>query len=306
MSGVAAEAEDVLSLVLRRPDGGAMPQWEPGAHIDLLLPAGLERQYSLCGDPSDEHSWTVAVLHERDSRGGSRWIHTELKQGEVLGVRGPRCNFPLVAADSYLFIAGGIGITPLVPMIERLAAQTESWHLLYGGRRRDSMAFVERLARHRDHVKLWPEDEHGLLELEQLLEAVRPGTVVYCCGPEPLIAAVEEICKGLPDVPLRLERFHPRQEAHAAGDVAFEVVLEQSGVTIEVSSDQTVLEALESAGIDVPCSCREGTCGTCETDVLDGIVDHRDSFLSEEEREEGRTMMICCSRSHSPRLVLDL
>jgi len=303
---ITRESEGVLSLTLARADGRPLPAWEPGAHVDLILPSGLERQYSLCGDPSDASTWQVAVLRELDSRGGSEWIHGELKDGDTLAVRGPRNNFPLVDAEHYLFIAGGIGITPLLPMIERVAARTDRWRLLYGGRERRFMAFSERLARHAERVDLRPQDEHGLLELESLLRGVAEGAAVYCCGPEPLLQAVEQASAHLPPGSLHVERFRPREGALDGENTAFEVVLDRSGITVQVAADQTILEAVEAAGVSLPTSCREGTCGTCETEVLEGEIDHRDSFLTEAEREEGLTMQICCSRARSPRLVLDL
>ncbi|HEX4668449.1 MAG TPA: 2Fe-2S iron-sulfur cluster-binding protein [Solirubrobacterales bacterium] len=306
VSAVERAAEGVLLLTLARADGEALPAWQPGAHVDLILPGGLERQYSLCGDPAETGRWQVAVLREAESRGGSAWIHSQLRVGDRLGLRGPRNHFQLVEADAYLFIAGGIGITPLVPMIDRVAAAGGEWELLYGGRRRRSMAFAERLAAHSGRVALWPQEELGLLDLEALLEAPRAGTAIYCCGPEPLIRAVEAASAAWPAGSLHVERFRPKPGALEGPNSAFEVVLGRSGTTVAVAAEETVAEALEAAGVDIPTSCREGICGTCETAVLEGEVDHRDSFLTDEEREAGATMMACCSRARSSRLVLDV
>ena len=293
-------AEDVVSIALAADE--ALPAWEPGAHIDVMLPGDLERQYSLCGD-QDDPRWRIAVLREPESRGGSAAIH-ELSPGARLRVRGPRNNFALEPADDYLFIAGGIGITPLLPMIRRLDVP---WQLLYGGRRRASMAYAEELmAAHGDRVTLWPQDTHGLLDLDAWLGRPRSGTAVYCCGPEPLIAAVEERCATWPPDALHVERFRPRA---GAGDVRadgpFDVVLARSGATVTVGEGQSILDALEDAGMFVEFSCREGVCGTCATVVLDGLPDHRDSFLDEAERTSNQTMMLCCSRALTPSLVLD-
>jgi ferredoxin-NADP reductase len=306
VAGRTDEAEDVVSLTLEAEHGAALPRWEPGAHVDVFLGDGLERQYSLCGDPGDTAAWTVAVLRERPSRGGSEFVHECVGAGDVLDVQGPRNAFPLVEADRHLFVAGGIGVTPLVPMVERLASAGRPWRMVYGGRRRASMAFVDRLCALGEHVTVWPEDEYGLIDLPGLLDAPQPGTAVYCCGPEPLLNAVELACASWPAGSLHVERFHPMPGALDGVNTAFEVVLAQAGITVEVAADQTIVEALEEAGIDVPTSCREGTCGTCETALLEGVADHRDSFLSPEERDDGATVMVCCSRALSPRLVLDL
>lgn len=303
---VTLVADGVLALTLADPSGSELPTWQAGAHVDLSLGGGLERQYSLCGDTADSARWRVAVLREPASRGGSEWIHTRLRKGDLIAVRGPRNNFPLVVADEYVFVAGGIGITPLLPMIESVAAQGRPWKLVYGGRRAASMAFVDELARHGDHVTLWPQDLLGLIDLNSLLRVPRSGVAVYCCGPEALIDAVESRCATWPAGALHVERFRPRPGNLEGEDTAFELVLDHSGISLTVGAGQSIVEALETAGVDVDTSCREGTCGTCETIVLDGDPDHRDSFLQPAERASGATMMICCSRSRSARLVLDL
>lgn len=302
---IAPEAEDVVSVILAPENGGELPRWEPGAHADLLLDEGLERQYSLCGDP-DAETWQVAVLREPASRGGSEFVHTRLAAGDRIRVRGPRNHFALVEAQSYVFIAGGIGVTPLLPMVRQVSEEGREWSMVYGGRRRASMAFLPDLAAFGERVTVWPEDEFGMLDLDAALGAPREGTAVYCCGPEPLLDAVEDRCEAWPRGSLHVERFRPKPGALEGVDTAFEVVLARSNLTIEVAPDQSIVEALEVAGVDVPTSCREGTCGTCETELLEGIPDHRDSFLSDEEHEEGGTLMICCARAFSPRLVLDL
>jgi ferredoxin-NADP reductase len=293
-------ADGVVTLTLRAPGGEPLPPWEPGAHIDLRLPGEVVRQYSLCGSPEDTSAYQVAVLRETDGRGGSAYVHDSLLVGDRVRVDGPRNHFPLVDAERYLFLAGGIGITPILPMLDRVAAAGREWQLVYGGRTRASMAFTEDLTRHGDRVSLRPQDEHGLLDLPTLLATARPGTAVYCCGPEPLLAAVE----ALGPADLRVERFTP--QADNGPRTAFEVELAGSGRVLPVPADRSILEVVEEAGVQVLSSCREGTCGTCETGVLGGTPDHRDSVLTADERLENEVMMLCVSRACSPRLVLDL
>ncbi|MFF9020311.1 PDR/VanB family oxidoreductase [Streptomyces eurythermus] len=301
------EADGVVSLDLRRADDAPLPSWTPGAHIDLVLAPDLVRQYSLCSSPEDTRVWRVAVLREREGRGGSLHVHEGLSEGDQVRVRGPRNHFPLEGAERYLFIAGGIGITPILPMLERAERQGSAWELVYGGRTLASMAFRDALvARYGERVRVRPEDVYGLLDLDALLGTPRPGTLVYCCGPEPLLKAVEERCADWPAGTLHVERFAPKEPQPPLRDGAFEVELARSGVTVSVPPDKSVLRAVEEAGVRVLSSCREGTCGTCETTVLDGTVDHRDSLLTPAEQEAHDTMMICVSRAACPRLVLDL
>jgi ferredoxin-NADP reductase len=298
-------ADGVVRLTFRHPESRPLPEWTPGAHLDLLLGPDLVRQYSLCGDPHDSSTWQVAVLREPGGRGGSRHVHDELAEGQLVRARGPRNNFEFDRAKRYLFIAGGIGITPLLPMIAEAAAAGDEWRLVYGGRTRASMAFREQLASdHPERVEIHPQDERGLLDLPGLLGTPEEGTAIYCCGPEPLLAAVEEHCTRWPTGALHVERFAPKPVA--GPQESFEVELAQSGRTLTVPADRSVLEVVESSGVAVLSSCQEGTCGTCETPVLSGTPDHRDSLLTAEEQAAGDTMLICVSRSHSPRLVLDL
>lgn len=325
VTGRADAATDVVILTLRHPTGRDLPAWQPGAHIDLLLGESLTRQYSLCGDPADRARWQIAVQRAPDGRGGSAYVHEALAKGAAVQVRGPRNRFALRPAARYLFIAGGIGITPLVPMTAAAEAAGADWTLLYGGRTRASMAFAGQLAdRYGPKVRLVPQDESGLLDLAPFLAAPTPNTpdsLVYCCGPEPLLRAAEERCRAWPSGSLRTERFQPRTQprtdiAGIAGPEtadgpqakagSFELVLARSGLTLTVPPERSVLRTVEAAGVSVLYSCGEGTCGTCETDVIEGEVDHRDSVLTDEERELGESMMICVSRCHGRRLVLDL
>jgi ferredoxin-NADP reductase len=297
-------ADGVVGLSLADIDGAPLPAWEPGAHVDLLLRPDLVRQYSLCGDPADHRTWRLAVLREPTGRGGSAHVHDRLTVGERVAVAGPRNRFPLLRSPSYLFIAGGIGITPILPMLAAAQRSGARWRLVYGGRRRASMAFVTELEAYGARVTVRPQDHCGLLDIESLLGIPEPDTLVYCCGPEPLLAAVSAACRTWPAGALHVERFAAAPEP-PAGD-AFEVELRASARTITVPEGGSILRAVEDAGVAVLSSCREGTCGTCETDVLDGVPDHRDAVLTGAERAAGDVMMICVSRSLTPRLVLDL
>ncbi|MEU2006283.1 PDR/VanB family oxidoreductase [Rhodococcus sp. NPDC019627] len=307
---VHEESDGVRTLSLVTPDGRPLPGWDPGAHIDLVLDDGLERQYSLCGPRDDRSRWRVAVLRASESRGGSEWVHDRIRAGDHLRVRGPRNKFPLKSARKYLFIAGGIGITPLLPMIEELdATRPETpWTLVYGGRRRESMAFLTELGRFGDKVEIWPEEERGLIDLDTVLGTPQFGTAIYCCGPEPLIKAVERLARSWPPGSLHVERFQApvATGAESAGQATFEVVATQSGVTAEVPAGQTIVDVLAGYGISIPVSCGEGVCGTCVTKVLEGIPEHRDAVLTEEQRASGEVITPCCSRSKTPRIVLDV
>ena len=299
------EAHDVVSLRLVPVDGAEVPGWAPGAHVDLVVPSGAVRQYSLCGDPDDATGYTVAVLREADGRGGSVEIHDSALIGRTVGVRGPRNHFPLRDAESYLLIAGGIGITPILAMARELARRGAKWRAVYGGRSRRSMAFVDQL-RGLGDVAIVPEDERGLLDLGGELAAVGAGTAVYCCGPERLLRAVTEAAQAR-GLELRFERFgaDPSRPADAAG-AAFEVVLHRSGRTLPIPAERSILDAVRELIPDTPASCEEGFCGTCETRVLEGVPEHRDTILDDSERAANETMMICVGRSRTPRLVLDL
>ncbi|MCQ6553749.1 PDR/VanB family oxidoreductase [Streptomyces sp. C10-9-1] len=308
------EAEGVLGLLLTDPAGRDLPPWEPGAHLEVELPSGRVRHYSLCGDPADRAAYRLGVLRERGGRGGSEEVHTAVRPGTALRVRGPFNRFPLVAADRYLFLAGGIGITPLLPMVRSLPPG--SFRLLYGGRGLASMAYREELVGLPGTV-LVPEDREGPLDLDAALGGLAPGTAVYACGPEGLLRAVAERWSG----PLHTERFGappaagsgPRAEPAEAGGTAepapggaFEVELRRSGAVLPVPPERSLLEVVRDVVPRVPSSCEEGWCGTCETKVLGGVPEHRDSVLGPAERETGATMMICVGRSRSRRLTLDL
>ncbi|HEY0403552.1 MAG TPA: PDR/VanB family oxidoreductase, partial [Blastococcus sp.] len=222
-------------------------------------------------------------------------------------VRGPRNHFPLVPAARYLFIAGGIGITPMLPMIDAAEAAGASWELHYGGRSRRSMAFLESLEEATgQQITVHPQDEVGLIDLDRLLGVPRADTLVYCCGPEPLLLAVEQRCAEWPPGALHLERFAPKDVGEPVFTDSFEVELATSGLLLTVPPEKSVLQVVEEAGVSVLSSCTEGTCGTCETTVLSGEVDHRDSLLTPAEQAANDTMFICVSRAACPKLVLEL
>jgi ferredoxin-NADP reductase len=299
-------ADGVVALTLRQIADSPLPSWAPGAHVDLILDGVPTRQYSLCGDPADHHLWRLGILRDENGGGGSRFVHDRLRAGDTVRVRGPRNNFELAASPRYQFIAGGIGITPILPMIAAASAAGADWRLLYGGRYRASMAFLGELARYGDRVTVAPQDETGLLDLDSLLGTPQPDTLVYCCGPEPLLAAVEERCHAWPPRSLHVERFSARPLTAPVRAEAFDVELAASEITLTIPPNRSILDVVEEAGVGVLSSCAEGTCGTCETAVLEGLPDHRDSVLTEEERRTGDCMMICVSRSCTERLVLNL
>lgn len=313
VAAVTREADAVLSLTLRHPQDRDLPAWEPGAHIDLHLPSGRIRQYSLCGSPRDLRKYRIAVLRESAGRGGSAEIHDLPLTGKQLTVQGPRNHFQLGDSPRYLFIAGGIGVTPILSMIAEVR-YGRPWEMYYGGRTRTSMAFTEEALRvGGGRVHLLPADENGRLDVEGIVRSASAGTAVYCCGPPGLLRAVTNACQWLaPAASLHTERFITGQapgESPALGSAEnrpFRVELRRSGRTLPVPADRTLLQVIRDAVPDVPYSCEEGYCGTCETRVLGGQPDHRDEILSAEERAESKTMMICVGRARSETLVLDL
>jgi cytochrome P450/ferredoxin-NADP reductase len=299
-------SEGVVSLTLKDLHGHPLPAWTAGAHVDLILGEAPTRQYSLSGDPANRSEYRLGVLRDPAGRGSSLYVHDKLQEGDIVRLRGPRNNFALVPSPRYLFIAGGIGITPILPMIRAAEAAQAEWSLVYGGRQRSSMGFLDELAQYGERVRLWPQEERGFLPLPDLLGTPQPDTLVYCCGPEPLLAAVEQNCQHWPSRSLHVERFAPKPQGENLRNEAFQVVLKRSDLTLTVPAGQSILSVAEKAGIGVMSSCAEGTCGTCETAVLEGEPDHRDSVLSEEERKANDCMMICVSRACTSRLVLDL
>ena len=304
------QADDVVSLRLAPEGDVLLPDWEPGSHIDLILPSGLVRQYSLCGEVTADGSYEVAILREREGRGASEEVHGKLEQGMVIGIRGPRNHFPLIEADDYLFIAGGIGVTPLIPMIRHVEARGASWTLVYGGRTKRTMAYVDRLVElYGDRVQVIPEDEKGRPDLDALLAGIGAQTLVYSCGPGALLDALTDRAEaaGVADR-LHIERFGAAGDADVApqdGDQPFELELVASGITVEVPADKSIYEVVEDMDTGLLFSCAEGYCGTCEVKVLGGQPIHRDTVMSPEEHEEEGTMMVCVGRSATPKLQID-
>ena len=299
-------AAGVVALDLVAHNGRDLPPWTPGSHVDVLLGPDLTRQYSLCGDVEDRSRWRVAVLREPAGRGGSVALH-DVAVGDRVRVRGPRNHFPYeVTRGACRFIAGGIGITPLRSMVAAAAAAGADWTLDYAGRSRTSMAFADELvAVYPDRVRVHAADEGARLDAAALLGDLGADSVVYVCGPTRLIEAVETAPAGhLKGV--YTERFEAKEFGEPVWPGPFEVELALTGGTVTVEPGRSVLDAVQAAGVPVLSSCRVGTCGTCETPVLEGPVEHRDSVLTPTEQSYDTAMMICVSRAAGPRLVLDL
>lgn len=298
-------ADGVVVLDLERTTG-TLPHWSPGAHIDVVLPGGIERQYSLCGSPSARGTWRIGVLRERE---GSVWLHENAHVGETLRVRGPANHFLFAptAGRSYVFVAGGIGITPILPMVEAAEAAGVAWTLLYVGRSRSTMAFVDELqTRYGERVEVFAGDEGRRLDLDDRLGTPVARTVVYACGPARLLDALDATMSVWPRGSLHVERFEAKVLGPPVWSEPFEVDLMMSGLTVTVPPERSILDVVEENGIVVPSSCRVGTCGTCEVAVVDGEIEHRDSVLSPEEQDANRTMMPCVSRAACERITLEL
>ncbi len=301
VSEISTPAAGVLGIRLLPLGGAALPAWRPGAHVTLHLPNGLQRQYSLCGDPADRGHFDLAVLRVQESQGGSSYLHEHLRPGMTLEVDGPLNHFELEAANEYLFIAGGIGITPIKAMIESLPQRRE-WRLAYLGRSRTTMAFLpELLSRYPDRVTVFADDE--LNQRPDLSGLARSTADVYCCGPESLMAGVAQF---VPAERLHFERFIPIVRTSRGVSEALEVTCARSGMVLQLAPGANILEALEAKGLPVGGSCRKGVCGTCEVRVLDGTPEHLDSVMSDQDKDELGVMYPCVSRSASREIVLDL
>ncbi|WP_039825349.1 PDR/VanB family oxidoreductase [Nocardia testacea] len=296
VEAIREEAADVVSLVLARADGQELPSWRPGSHIDVFLPSGRQRQYSLCGDPADRHHYRIAVRRIPDGGGGSLEVH-DLRPGDTLRIRGPRNAFTFVdSAPSYLFLAAGIGITPILPMAQ---AAGDRGRLIYLGRSRDTMPFLGELPA---GTEIRPDDEAGPPDIPALLATARPGAAVYVCGPPPVLEAAQRSLFALnPTGSLHTERFSapPVRDGRE-----FDLTLARSGHHVRVGATETTLDAIRRVRPDVVYSCRQGFCGTCKIGVAAGAVDHRDRLLSDSER--AGHMLTCVSRSAGGPLVLDL
>jgi ferredoxin-NADP reductase len=303
------EADDVLSLTLSPTDAAPLHRWDPGAHLAVHLPGGTTRQYSLCGDPDDSGRYRIAVLREPVSRGGSSHVHETLRVGDIVEATPPRNHFELDDASGYVFVAGGIGITPLLPMLERAERDGRPWHLYYYGRARSSMAFLDKLERHGDRVTLVTRHDEARPDLAAIVRDLPAGHALYACGPGRLTSelAAHAEAHGVNDR-LRTELFAvPETDVAPAPDAdSFVVRLETSGLELTVPPGRSILDVVLEAGIDVLHDCAEGICGSCETAVVSGEPDHRDYVLTTQEKADNSCMMICVSRSSCPVLVLEL
>ncbi|MEY4533458.1 MAG: hypothetical protein RI926_1227 [Actinomycetota bacterium] len=300
--------DDLFVVELSHPLGEVLPMWEPGAHIDVQIGGNDLRQYSLAGVLSDQHTWRLGIRREVDGRGGSSWIHENAIVGREILVGGPRNHFQYTAGTGQpiTFIAGGIGITPILPMIEQAIIENRPWHLHYVGSSLKNMPFLEELEKLGDSVSFYPRDTSPRPDVNNIIRELSFGSAVYSCGPEALMEQVEACGHDRTDLDINVERFSPRDVGDDRGLDTFEVEFNYSEKTVQIGPDQSILQAARDAGIEVVSSCQEGTCGSCETPVMKGTPIHLDSVLSEKEREESACMMICVSRSLSERLVLDM
>ncbi|GAB2674553.1 PDR/VanB family oxidoreductase [Nocardia goodfellowii] len=305
---IEAHDQDVVSLLLRAPDRRELPPWRPGAHLDLELPSGRLRQYSLCGDPADSRTYRIAVRRIPDGGGGSNEVHDELTVGTTLVVRGPRNAFPFAVpghgspAARLHFVAGGIGITPILPMVRLAVRLGLDWSMVYTGRSRDTIPFLDEIESFGARVTVRTDDEHGLPDASALLPGVTTDTAVYCCGPVPMIGSIAAAVREMPGVELHSERFSPPPIVNGK---AFEIEFAATGEVVEVPADKSALDAVLERRPDRPYSCRQGFCRTCKVRVLAGEPDHRETVLTPAEHDAG-AMLICVSRCDGGRLVLDL
>jgi vanillate O-demethylase ferredoxin subunit len=306
---IARETASIRSFLLESPDERELPPFTAGAHVDVVTPCGSTRQYSLCNDPADRSHYLIAVLQEPDSRGGSRSMHEDVQVGATLCVSRPRNHFELADADHSVLVAGGIGITPLLCMAEHLSSTRASFELHYCARSRESAAFLERLlrSRYRDRVRCYFDDDASTARFDtaSFLGKRAPGTHLYVCGPKGFIDYVEAISRraGWPEPSIHREHFGANA---ARSGSQFEVMVASTRRTYLVPEGLSVTQVLNREGLRIPVSCEQGVCGTCLTRVLDGVPDHRDLYLSGEERQRNDAFLPCCSRARSEVLVLDL
>ena len=306
------EAQDICAIELVAEPGQALPGFSAGSHIDVHLPGGLTRPYSLCNDPAERHRYLIAVLRDPASRGGSQAVHEQVHEGQVLQISAPKNHFNLVHdASRHLLLAGGIGITPLLCMADRLANTGADFALHYCTRSRERAAFVQRIRqsafaqRAEFHFDDGPPDQK--LDLAALLATPPAGMHLYVCGPKGFMDAVlgTARARGWPEAQLHYE-FFAAEVVHSADEASFEVQVASTGAVVTVAPNQSVLQALMAVGVEIPFACEQGVCGTCLTRVLQGVPDHKDSYLTPEEQAAGDQFMPCCSRARTPRLVLDI
>lgn len=300
------EAPNITSYELRPTNSSELPAFSAGSHIDITLPNGMVRSYSLLNSQSERHRYVIAVQRDRESRGGSKWIHQNFRPGEILSVNEPRNNFKLdETAEKSLFIAGGIGITPILSMIERLETIGSDWQLIFCARTRASAPFLGLLeGNQRVRINFDREPGAEMLDIPAVVQASSVNTHLYCCGPTTMLDAFEQAAKNRSKDTVHVEYFTAKEPPATEG--GFTVVLAKTGREIAIPAGKTILDALKDEGLDLPYSCTEGICGTCETKVLEGVPDHRDRILTDAEKAANKTMMICCSGSKSERLLLDL
>ncbi|TGR23000.1 MULTISPECIES: PDR/VanB family oxidoreductase [unclassified Mesorhizobium] len=302
---VKEEALGVRSYTLGDASGGELPSFTAGAHIDCHLDNGLLRSYSLCNNPDDRLQYAIAVARDDKGRGGSIFIQDNWRVGSQVAVSLPRNNFPLAAnAAATVLVAGGIGITPMLSMIRTLEGKNAPWTLAYASRSRTHAAFRDELSTYGDRVRFHYDDEmRGVLDMAEVVARADRDAHLYCCGPAPMLAAFELQCRERAPSTVHVEYFANEQSSVGR---QFEVYLRRSDLTLNVGAEQTILQAVLAAGVDAPFSCMEGTCGECVTKIVAGVADQRDRVLTRRKRAENKVMMICCSRSMTDVLTLDL
>ncbi|QDF72454.1 oxidoreductase [Mycobacteroides chelonae] len=306
---VVAADQDVVAFTLAAVGGGELPRWRPGAHLDVTLPSGAVRQYSLCGDPRDRYRYRIAVRRIPEGKGGSIELHDAVRVGDVLGVKGPRNAFPLATTGhlnagvrQFHFVAGGIGITPILPMLAVATERGLPWTMTYAGRSKESIPFRDELARYGERITVRTDDEDGMPTAADLLPPLHPDLAVYCCGPGPMLKVIRDAVAEYPGAELHFERF---SAPPIENGVPFQVQLGGGGPVLDVGPQNSALDAVLAARPGTPYSCRQGFCGTCKVKVLAGNPDHRDTLLTETQRAEGQ-MLLCVSRADGGRLVLDI
>ena len=306
---VVAADQDVVAFTLAAAGGGELPRWRPGAHLDVTLPSGAVRQYSLCGDPRDRYRYRIAVRRIPEGKGGSIELHDAVRVGDVLGVKGPRNAFPLATTGhlnagvrQFHFVAGGIGITPILPMLAVATERGLPWTMTYAGRSKESIPFRDELARYGERITVRTDDEDGMPTAADLLPPLHPDLAVYCCGPGPMLKVIRDAVAEYPGAELHFERF---SAPPIENGVPFQVQLGGGGPVLDVGPQNSALDAVLAARPGTPYSCRQGFCGTCKVKVLAGNPDHRDTLLTETQRAEGQ-MLLCVSRADGGRLVLDI
>lgn len=300
--------KDIIEFVFCREGNTSLPDWAPGAHIDLKLSNGMNRQYSIMSDETDDSHWKIAVLIDQQGRGGSKFIEENFFEGNLVEAKGPRNHFQLVEGSQYHFIAGGIGITPLIPMIEHVDNLDADWTLSFLGKSLDSMPYLSELLRkYPKNITTFSKNDGDRFDVSTCLSIGNTNAMVYCCGPERLMDEVETFLVEQDKSELvHIERFSPKAEASTQENSAFTVVCNKSGIELFVSADESILMAADFEGIEINGDCMEGTCGSCETQIISGKADHRDSIFTAAEQLSADTMMICVSRAVGSRITLDL